>query len=230
MAKGATLAAKQSRNMARWAGLWYILLAICGAFSMMYVPSTLIAQGDGATTVANILSSEGLFRLGIVGAVVTQIVQIFVALSLYNLLKPVNQNQARLMVIFVLLAVPIAIVNELNHAAVLWLLHADGVTHANTEQLHTQVTFFLHLHEHGIMLAQVFWGLWLFPMGWLVYASKNIPKFIGILLILGGLGYVMDVAVFLLLPDFSLRMSEFSFVGEVIFPLWLVIRGVPLEQ
>ena len=103
---------------------------------------------------------------------------IFVVLFLYKLLKPVNQYYALLMALFLLLAVPITLINELFHVAVLVLLNS-------AEPSHSLVSLFLELHEHGIFVSQIFWGLWLFPMGYLVFRSGFLPKFLGVLLIIG---------------------------------------------
>ena len=173
---------------------------------------------------ANITASEGLFRLGIVGSLVTQLVQVFVVLALYKVLAPVGRNHALLMVIFVLLAVPIAMLNELNHVAVLGL-----VTGGDSSLAAAGLPLFLNLHEHGIMIAHLFWGLWLFPMGYLVFRSGYLPKLIGVLLMIGCFGYLVDSATFFLLSDFGVTVSEFTFVGELLLPLWLVFRGVNVE-
>ena len=144
------------KGTARVAGLLYLLVAVFGAFSLVYVPSVLIVPGDAATTTNNILASESLFRLGIVSALITQTVQILLVLALYKLLKPVNRNHALLMVIFILLGVPIAMLNELNHFVVLLLLSgAEYLTVFTADQLQALVPLFLDLHEHGIMIAYI---------------------------------------------------------------------------
>ena len=160
------------QKTARTAGFLYMLLIPLGVFGMIYIPNTLFVSGDIATTVSNIMANETLFRFGIVSALLTQVVQIFVVLYLYKLLKPVNKNLAVLMVVFILVAVPIAMLNELNQFAVLLLLNgADYLTFFTTDQIQAFVALFLDLHEHGIFIAQIFWGLWLFPMGYLIFKS-----------------------------------------------------------
>ena len=212
---------------ARIAGGLYLLLAVFGAFSRLYVPSSLFVEQDILRTLDNIVASEGLFRMGIVGALVTQVVQIATVVFLYRVLKPVNRVYALLMVVFVLLAVPIAMLNELAFVAPLLLLtNPEFVTVFSGEQVRSFVALSLDLHESGIMIAHVFWGLWLFPMGYLVYKSGYLPKLIGILLMIGCFGYLIDTATFFLLPDFGVTVSEFTFVGELLLPLWLVIKGV----
>lgn len=202
-----------------------------GIFGILYVPSTLIVLGDAATTAGNILANESLFRLSILTALIIQLDQILLVLVLYKLLKPVNKIHALLMVVFALAAVPIAMLNELNQFAVLLLLSgADYLTLFGANQLHSQVMFFLDLHEHGIFIAQLFWGLWLFPMGYLVFKSGFIPGIIGVLLMIGCFGYLIDSVIFFLFPDIDVTLSSFTFIGELLLPLWLVIKGVDVEQ
>lgn len=208
---------------ARIAGFLYLLLAPLGILGIIYIPATLIVPEDMAATASNIMANEALFRFGIVSALLVQVVNIFVVLFLYKLLKPVNNTLALLMVIFILLGAPIAMLNEVNQAAVLLL--SDG-----GELSHTLMALFIDMHEVGIQIASIFWGLWLFPMGYLVFKSNYIPKVIGILLMIGGVGYLVDVFVAFLLPDVSMTVSQFTFIGELLLPLWLVIMGVNVEQ
>ena len=216
---------------ARTAGLLYLLLAIFGAFSMLYVPSVLIVDGNPVASIRNILESETLFRLGILGALATQVVQIATVLYLYKVLKPVDKNLARLMALLVLLAVPIAMLNELSYAAIPLLLDgADQVAAFTPAQVNTLVPLLLELHEHGIMIAHIFWGLWLFPMGYLIFRSTYLPKLIGVLLMIGCFGYLIDTVTFFLIPGFGVTVSEFTFIGELLLPLWLMFRGVDVTQ
>ena len=177
------------------------------------------------------MASEGLFRLAIVTALMVQLVYIFLVLFLYKLLKPANQTLALLMAILVLVAVPIAMLNELNQFAVLLVSNgADYLTVFTADQLQALVPLFLDLHEHGIFIAQIFWGLWLIPLGYLIFKSGYIPRILGVLMILGGLGYVIDSFTFFVFPNFDVTVSEYTFLGEVLLPLWLLIKGVNIEQ
>jgi hypothetical protein len=85
---------------------------------------------------------------------------------------------------------------------------------------------FLDLHEYGVHIAQVFWGLWLFPLGYLVFKSRFLPRLLGALLMIGCVGYLIDVGIAVLLPDLDVTVSQFTFIGELLLPLWLVIKGV----
>jgi hypothetical protein len=200
-------------------------------FNMEFVLRSLIVPGDAAKTVNNIMASELLFRLGFVADLIAQTVFIFMVLVLYKLLKPVNKNHAVLMVIFLLVGVPIAMLNELNQFAALLLLSgADYLTVFTADQLQALVPLFLDLHEHGIGIAGIFWALWLFPMGYLVFKSGYIPRILGVLLLIGGFGYLIEAVTFLFFPSFDAVITQFTWLGEIIFPLWLLIKGVNVEQ
>jgi uncharacterized protein DUF4386 len=181
--------------------------------------------------IVGVLSSGATSRLGIVSALLVQIVNIFVVLALYQLLKPVSKNMAVLMVIFLLLGVPIAMLNELNQFAVLLLSSgANSLRGFTADQLHSLVLLFGNLHTYGINIAGIFWGLWLFPMGYLVFKSGFLPRVLGILLMVGCAGYLIQSFATFFLPNFSVNLALFTFWGEVLFPLWLVIKGVNVEQ
>jgi hypothetical protein len=229
-----TIKEKMNPNKtARVAGFLYLLMAPFGIFGILWA-SSLIVPGDAATTANNIMASESLFRLSIVSALMVQIITIFVVLVLYKLLKPVNKNHALLMVIFILLGAPIAMLNELNRFVALLLLSgADYLTVFTADQLQALVPLFLDLHEHGITIAGIFWSLWLFPMGYLVFKSGFLPRILGVLLIIAGFGYLIDSFAGFLLPNFYATISQFilyTTYGELLFPLWLLIKGVNVEQ
>lgn len=226
-----TIETTNPHRTAKIAGLLYLLLVPLGVFGILYVPNALVIPGDAVMTAHNILENESLFRLSIVSALLTQVVNLFVVAYLYRLFKPVNRNYAAMMVIFILVAVPIAMLNELSNIAILLLLGGnDHLTAFTTDQINTLVPMFLELHEYGIHIAGIFWGLWLLPMGLLVYKSNFIPKFIGIFLVVGCIGYVLDSVITLMYPGFGIVISEYTFLGEIMILLWLLIKGVNVEQ
>ena len=219
-----------ANKTARIAGFLYLLLAPLGFFGGMYIPS-LIVPGNAAATVSNIMSHTWLFRFSILSALLTPIVTFLVAFYLYQLFKAVNKNQAVLMVVCTLAALPIAMLNELNHFAVLLLLNsADYLAAFGVNQSYSQVMFFLDLGHYGAEITAIFWGLWLLPLGYLIIKSKYIPNLIGILMIVAGLGYLVDSVSLFLLPTRNIDISQFTFIGEVLLLLWLLIKGVNIEQ
>lgn len=215
---------------ARITGLLYLIGSVAGVFGILYIPSVLVVPGDAAATASNIIASESLFRLSIVSALVTQIVFIFVVLALYQLLKPVNKNMAGLMVIFLLLNVPIAMLNELNNFAVLLLLGDAHLTVFTPNQLHALVPLLLDLHALGINIGYIVSCRWFFPMGYLVFKSGFLPRILGVLLMINGFGYLITSFAAFLLPDLKVNIVLYTGWVEVLFALWLLIKGVNVER
>jgi hypothetical protein len=217
------------QNPGRFAGLLYLLTSIAGFFALGYVPKQLIVDGNAAVTAGNILAHETLFRLGIVGELIGQAGFIFVALALYHLLKSVDRRQASLMVILIMVSIPIAFLNELNALAALELVRgADFLTIFRQPQRDALAMLFLDLHGHGFDVAEIFWGLWLLPMGLLVYRSRFLPRFLGIWLAFAGVAWVILSFTGLLLPHFQEKVYaalQPAILGEVAFMLWLLVKG-----
>ncbi len=212
--------------IARIAGFLYLMVVPLGIFGSMYVPSRLIVPGDAATTANNIMASESLFRLGIVRNLLAPLVMLSVVLVLYQLFKPVNKNMARLMVIFVLLGVSISMLNQLTKFAALQLLSgADYLKVFTTEQLQALALLSLRLPGN---IATIFWGLWLFPLGYLVFKSGFLPRILGVLLMMSCFGYL--IGTFAIFLGYRMNIGLFAALGEILFLLWLLIKGVNAER
>jgi len=209
--------------------LLYVLVSIVGFFAMGYVPNKLIVHGNAAATANNILASETLFRLGIAGALIGQAGFILVALALYDLLKGVNQRHASLMVLLIVVSVPIAFLNELNSIAALVLMRgSDFLSILEKPQRDALAMLFLKLHGQGFVVSELFWGLWLFPLGLLVYRSRFLPRFLGVWLVFAGFAWVILSLMGILLPQYQDKVNTFlqpAIMGEIAFMLWLLIRG-----
>jgi len=220
---------KSTMNPGRFAGVLYLLTSISGFFAMEYVPGKLIVHGNAAATANNIAASEALFRLGIAGQLIGQAGFIFVALALYDLLKGVNRRHASLMVLLIVVSIPIAFVNELNSLAALVLVRgADFLSIFDKPQRDALAMLFLNLHGRGFIVAEIFWGLWLFPLALLVYRSRFLPRFLGVWLALAGIAWVMLSLTSLLVPHYQDKVytcSQPAFFGEIAFMLWLIIKG-----
>lgn len=218
-------------RLARIAGFLYLLVAVLGGFSQLYVRPSVVEPGDAATTAENISSSATLFRTGFVTDLVSITLFFLVALVLYVLLNPINTKFASTMVLFNSVAVAIMSVNMINHAAAyLVATSADYSTAVGTEASAAQVMLFLDLHSQGYLIAEIFFGLWLLPLGYLVYKSGYFPKALGILLIVGSVSYLIDVLVSLLFPgapeNLSVIIATPAGIAEVAFLMWLLIKGV----
>jgi hypothetical protein len=197
----------------------------------LFIRPAIIVPGDAAITVNHMVASESLFRLSIVSDLLRQMFMVLLLLLLYKLLKPVNKNIASLMVIFALVCVPISMLNELNHFAALLLSSGAGyLTAFKADQLNTLVMFFLELRKYGTFIPQVL-SFWVLLLGYLVFKSGFLPRILGILLMLGGLCYTVQAVVFFLFPNFDLMIfGLFAFIGELLFYLWLLIKGVKVEE
>jgi hypothetical protein len=218
-----------TKNPGRLAGLLYLLTSIVGFFAMGYVPSKLIVHSNAAATANNIAASETLFRLGIAAELIGMAGFVFVAMALYDLLKGVNRRHASLMVILIVVSVPIAFLNELNSIAALVLVRgADFLSIFEKPERDALAMLFLNLHHYGFVVAEIFWGLWLFPLGLLVYKSRFLPRFLGVWLAIAGFAWVILSLTGVLLPQYQDKVDTYSqpaFFGELAFMFWLVIKG-----
>lgn len=217
------------KNGGRSAGLLYVVASVFGVFGLLYVPSKLIVHGDAAATVRNIAASETLFRLGIAANLIGQVLFIFVALALYDLLKPVNQRHAVAMLTLILVASPIALLNELNAIAALVLVRGtDFLSLVDQPQREALAMLFLRLHGHGFDIAGIFWGLWLFPLGLLVYRSGFFPRILGVGLMVNCFAYPINSFTALVVPQYEAMISRWTSplqFCELAFMLWLLIMG-----
>jgi len=211
------------RNAGRIAGLIYLVVVLTGIFSLGYVPSKLIVWDNASMTYNNIVQSEFLFRIGIVSGLICYTFFLFLPFVFYKLLKSVNQIYAIYMVVLAVVSVPISFINMQNKFAVLSIISS----HQKDAE---QVMFYLNQYDYGNLIVQIFWGLWLFPLGYLIFKSGIIPKFFGVLLMLGCLGYLINFFANTLFPNYSeLGISSYvrlpASLGEIGTCLWLLIMG-----
>lgn len=218
-----------TKKRARIAGLLYLLLAITGVVSLLYIPPTLIVPGNATATANNIASSELLFRTGILSSLISQVIFVFLVLALYRLLKEISHMHALLMVTLVVVSASTAFLNTFNQIAALIILSgADFLSVFEKPQLDALAYVFLRLHSQGLQAIQIFWGLWLFPFGLLVFKSRFIPKILGVLLIIAGFAYLLSSFTSLLLPQYRDIVSQLTMpleVGELPIIFWLLIKG-----
>ncbi|MEM9647429.1 MAG: DUF4386 domain-containing protein [Bacteroidota bacterium] len=221
-----------NKKTARMAGLLYFLIALTGIFSLMYVPSQLIVWDNPAETVANIRSSEFLFRLEILCELLCYLIFVFLPLVLFQLFKNVHKNMAVLMVALVIVSVPLSMGSVVHKFDVLSLLgKAEYLEVYSAAQIQAQVILAFNSYFKGILVSQIFWGLWLFPFGYLVFKSGFLPKILGLFLMVGSVGYFIDFIGRVLYPDYNaLWISDYitipASIGELGTCLWLLIMGI----
>jgi hypothetical protein len=222
------------QKTARTAGLLYLIFIITLAFSS-YARSKLILFGDGAATARNIVASEGLFRIGFASELVSAVFFLLAAWALYALLKPVNKNLALLFLLLNLGGVAVECMNMLNLLAAPLLVSGAGYLQQvfQAGQLQALALLFLNLYSNGFMIAQIFYGAWLLPLGYLVFKSGFLPRILGVLLMLDCLGVLIWFIQFFFLPAYpviSYPGLAVSFIAEVGLSLWLLIKGVGDHQ
>ncbi|MBE9047743.1 DUF4386 domain-containing protein [Pleurocapsales cyanobacterium LEGE 10410] len=222
---------RELKTKARYAGGLYFLIAVFGFFGIMYVPSHVEVIGDVQATFNNLLEHEFLFRAGIYSHLLNTVVFTMMVLIFYQMFSNTNRYLAMLMVAFVVVHISFEFGSEvLNYTAI---GIAKGHFLGSLELLQRQewVYLFLRMANYGTVgLPIVFWGLWLIPLGILVYKSGFIPHIFGILLIAGGVAYMIDSLYFILFPGSGgivkiLLMIVYS-LAEISFIFWLLIKGV----
>jgi hypothetical protein len=215
---------------ARMAGLLYLIYIVTTIAADVFGRSKLIVFGDATATAQNIMASEWQFRMGITGDLVSAVFFLLAAWALYVLLKPVNKDLALLFLLLNLGGVAVYSLNLLNQfAAVLLLSGADYLKVFQANQLQALAMFFLNLHKNGYWIAQIFFGAWLFPLGYLVFKSGFIPKILGIVMMIHCVGWLLTFLQFFLFPGFGVityLTYPLGLISEFGLTLWLLIKGV----
>ncbi|MDG4797903.1 DUF4386 domain-containing protein [Micromonospora sp. WMMD1082] len=221
------------RRLARIAGLLYLIMGVCGAFAEI-VRVTVYRPGDAATTAANVAAHAGLVRASVVADLVAVPTGLFTAMALYLLLKHVHANAARAMVALLGIAAAMMTLNLAHQYQALLVSDAAYTGAFAGPGSDALVLLMLDLHHSGYLMTQVFFGLWLLPMGYLVYRSGMIPRVIGVLLVVGCLGYLVDTFARFAAPELGAALSPYAVtppaVAEVSMMLWLLVRGVNVPQ
>ncbi|HRG38065.1 MAG TPA: DUF4386 domain-containing protein [Bacteroidia bacterium] len=225
-----------SKKLARICGFIYLTVVLTGIYSLAYVPTQLFDWNDAAATTTNIIAHETMFRLSIFSGICCYIAFLFLPLFLYQLLHTIQQSTAKAMVILATISIPISLINLLNKFNILTLIDkADKLPAAELKQLQTQVLLNLEYYDNGIQLASLFWGLWLLPFGYVVFKSGFLPKVLGLFLIAGCFGYLINFTGNLLVSNYGeLGLRKFislpATIGEIGICLWLLIVGIKKEQ
>lgn len=216
----------------RQAGVLYLIVVVTGIFSLAYVPSRIPLSGDASAVSGSILASLPLFRLGIAAFIVKQVAFLLLPLALYRLFEQTSRTMATLMVALAVASVPIALVSLAGRLDALSLLSDPRFSATmSPQQLQAEVMLAISSYRNGMLITTLFWGLWLLPLGYLILKSALLPKVLGVLLVLGGIGYAIDMFGELLRPGyFDGGVWRFltlpASVGEIGTCLWLLIAGV----
>jgi len=211
------------KRLARIAGGLYLLLAIFGGFAEGYVEPKMYVAGNAAATAANVAANAGLVRLGVVADLLDGTVFIFLALTLYILLKHVRKSVARAMLVLVALATAITclvavfefeglqVASDASYAAALGAAGSNAL-----------VMLLLDMQHYGLLIAQIFFGLWLAPLGYLAYKSGMFPKTLGVLLVVGAAGYLVDMLARFLVPDVGEKIGALVVIPSAVSEFWML--------
>ena len=223
------------QQTARLAGTLYVAMGLPGAFTLVYIPSKFLVPGDATETASRIAAAPGLYRFGVFADLMCGVFAVWLAMVLYDLFKDVDRGQARLMVGFVFGMVAAGLVCTLMLAGP--LVTTSGASYLSVfdkHQLDALTLAFLGLRSQGLHAATMYWGVWLIPLGILVYKSGFLPRLLGVLVIIAGCSYVVDCLVYYFLPDYGRIVANASTLpqaaGELGFTAWMLIKGVGTEH
>jgi hypothetical protein len=209
---------------ARITGLLYLGVAIFGGFAQGFVAPKVYATGDAATTAMNVVNNGMLVRLGVGADLVNQVFFVLTAMAFYQLFKHVGQRAAAALLIFAMLAVAIGSLNALFLFEGLQI--ATGATYLaawGAIGVNAMVLLMLDMHHYGLPIAQIFFGLWLAPMGYLAFKSRQFPKALGVILIIASVCYLIDMLAAFLLPEFGQMIHGFIIIPCAVAEVWMVL-------
>ncbi|NAY93474.1 DUF4386 family protein [Muricauda sp. JGD-17] len=219
------------KKTARLAGLYYLFNVVLSVLYMEYIPSLIPVWNNPESTLENLINHETLFRVGILLGIAVHISFILLPITLHKLLGHINKHFALMMVVFALISVPISFTLLIDQYELLGIfkdygtMDLIGQREAGLEVL----TFYETLYD-GFLLCQTYWGLWLFPFGYLVFKSGFLPKFLGIALMLGCITYMIDIIGSTLFANYHEHVDTMTLIipaaiGEIGICLWLLIIG-----
>jgi hypothetical protein len=220
-----------TKRLARVAGVLYLLVGIFGGFAEGYVEPKMYVAGNAAATAGNVIANAGLVRLGVVADLLDGTFFVFLALTLYILLEPVNKSVARTMLILVILATGITCLSALFEFEGLRVATgAVDLAVLGAGASGALVLLLLDAQHYGLLIAQIFFGLWLAPLGYLAYRSGWFPKALGVVLVAACASYLVDFLVAFLLPDLAKAIHGFASIlpaiAEPSMVLYLLVVGV----
>jgi uncharacterized protein DUF4386 len=225
------IAEASPRSLARMAGVSQLLEALTATFGQVFVLGRFVVSGNAAGTAANILGHERLFRLGFASSLIGVIFHIAWALLLYDLLKPVNRRLSLFAVFVILVGCAIQALASLFYLAPLLVLGGGSSLSAFTaDQLQALAYMFVRLNGYAFNTYLVFFGLWCVLIGFLIFRSTFLPRVLGVLLVISGLGWMIYLVPPLAIRLFIPYIAGASALGEIPLELWLIVMAVNAER
>ena len=220
------------QRYARIAGVLFLVSLVAGGFGEAYVPAKVIVAGDAAATAANIKAHDFLFRLGFAGFLIESLCDIALALILYALLKPVNRQLSLLAALFGLVGTTLFAVAELFFfLPTLIVSEPAWLTTFSSDQLNQLVLLSLRFVGFGIAISSLYYGMGWLVRGYLMFRSAYLPKLLGLLMAVGGLGFVVQAFARVFVPSFPSGLLMMSlFPGGLLLTGWLLVKGVDMAK
>ena len=218
-----------NKKTARVAGLFFLVMVVSGIVAEILFRQNLFVASDIVTSANNILSNQFLYRAGILSDMLMSVSYLLTALVLYKLLSSVNKNMAAMMVVFTTAGSVLLLFNILNELAPLYILRGnDFLSGFSDSQRQSLAMLFYSLYQHGYMIGQIFFSLWVLPLGMLIYKSGFMPKVLGILFVIEAIFGLTSVAVHFLIPNVTLETILMlpMMIAEFSFMFYLLIVGV----
>jgi len=219
------------KRTARLAGLFWLLTAVTGSFSLVYVRPQLIVFGDAAATASNIMANESLFRTAIASSLFGQIFLLFFGLTVFRIVKGINKTLATVLLTSITVSVAVGVVNSLNNiGAIVVLSNADYLKAFQSDQLNALMMIFLRVNNFGIGLQELFLAISLFCFGLLIINSRYVPRIFGVLLMIGSSAFPVNTFTKILVPNlYPAIITQLTMLlnsPAILTILWLLIKGV----
>lgn len=220
---------ESNKKTARLAGMFFLMMVVFGLASEVFFRQKVFASSDINVTANAILSNLFLYRMGVVSDILMTLSYLFTALTLYKLFSEVNKHLAAMMVLFASAGCILLLFNVLNELAPLYILSGnDYLSTFSTSQQQALAMFFYNIYQHGYMIGQIFFSLWVLPLGLLIYRAGFMPKVLGILFVIESIFGLITVMVHFLIPNATMEtiLMMPMMIAEFSFMFYLLIRGI----
>ena len=227
----------QGKIYSQLAGLLYLIIALAGGFSIGYMPTEIVAEGNAALTFQNLLDHQELFRWGIAGDIVVLVLETLLTVMLYKLFKSASTT-GMIIATFSRLAMAIIMgMNLINYMIPSIIMNQPAyLTSFSSAELQSLTLLFFKAHKYGELAWQIFFSVHLFTLGYVIRKSGNTPKWLGLLMLIGGIGYAGDSIIQFMLSNSVVLSVIFSsmlvlaVIAEFWFAFWLLIKGMNKES
>jgi hypothetical protein len=223
---------KMKKEGNRTVGIYYLGIIVFGMFAQI-IRSNILVFDNTINTLEKIHNSIFILRMAFISDLLMILFYLLTAWTLFNLLRNINKNQSLLFFVFTIISVSIMSMNMINHVIIIEINNSDYFNINGRYDLKTLSQLFSHLHNYGYLIAQIFFGLWLLPLGNIIIKSKIMPKYFGIMLIAATFGHLLEIIVTFIIPEYNFIIYPgliVSMLGEFSFCFWLLFRGINIEN